>query len=171
VADFASLNDNNIVTNTYHIADSDASTEADGIAFCVSLYGEGNYKQFWKDGSQRARGAAKGFVYNVSENVFHAPKAFDSFVWSDEDKEYVAPMPKPTKDLVDRPFPYTDEDVMASEAIEQAVTRLFYKWDDSRGTWLASEFTVGTNDFGDKVPDPTGNDFTWNSTNSTWDAI
>lgn len=60
---------------------------------------------------------------------------------------------------------------MASEAIEQAVTRLFYKWDDSRGTWLASEFTVGTNDFGDKVPDPTGNDFTWNSTNSTWDAI
>ena len=37
MADFASLNDNNIVTNTYHIADSDASTEADGIAFCVSF--------------------------------------------------------------------------------------------------------------------------------------
>ena len=45
-----------------------------------------------------------------------------------------------------------------------------HKWDESRGTWVATEFTTTTRD-GDKVPDPTGNTFSWNSTTSEWDAI
>jgi hypothetical protein len=170
MAYFAKLDSNYLVENTYVIDDSNATTEANGIAFCVSLYGEGIYKQFWQDGSQRARGAAKGSVYNVSKDVFHAPKAFDSFVWSDEDKEYIAPIAKPSKDLSDRPYPYTDTDTIATESIEDAVTRLFFEWDESRGTWVATEFTTTTRD-GDTVPDPTGNTFSWNSTTSEWDAI
>ncbi len=170
MAYFAKLDSNNLVENIYVIDDSNATTEANGIAFCVSLYGEGTYKQYWQDGSQRQRPAAIGHFYDTTKDIFYWPQPFTSWVWSESEKEYIAPIAKPSKDLSDRPYPYTDTDTVATESIEDAVTRLFFEWDESRGTWVATEFTTTTRD-GDTVPDPTGNTFSWNSTTSEWDAI
>ena len=41
MAEFAQLNDDNIVTNVIDVADDDAPDEATGIAFCKNLLGEG----------------------------------------------------------------------------------------------------------------------------------
>lgn len=170
MAYFAKLDQNNIVENIYVIDDSNAPTESEGIAFCISLYGQATYKQYWEDGSQRQRPAAVGHVYDATKDIFYWPKPYNSWVWSETEKEYIAPIAKPTKDLIDRAFPYTDTDVMANETVTQYVTRLAYSWDEDSTTWIATEYTTAEEN-GETRPVPSGNTFSWNSTTSTWDAI
>jgi hypothetical protein len=170
MANFAKLDNTNIVTNIIHVEDINSSTEEEGISFLKKTSGPGTYVQYWEDGSQRKRAAAIGSYYDLEKNIFYHPKPYNSWVWSENEKEFIAPISKPSIDLINRPFPYTDLDVMNSESIEQYVTRLQCKWDEDRLTWVASEYTTVVENEEIKLS-PTGKNFQWNSTNSTWSVI
>lgn len=170
MAYFAKLDENSLVTNIFLIDDSNAVTETSGIAHCNSLYGEGTYVQFYQDGFKRQRPASVGHFYDTEKDIFYWPKPYNSWVWSESEKEYIAPIAKPSVDLIGRSFPYTDTEVMANETVDQYVSRLAFSWDEESRTWIATEYTTAEEN-GEIRPVPTGNTFSWNSTNSTWDAI
>lgn len=111
---FAQINDNNIVTQVIVIADSDATDEATGIAFCKSLYGsDTDWVETKIDGSVHTRYAGKGMYYDSSRDAFYPPKPYPSWVMDETEKMYVAPVAKPSDHLI---YEYT--------------------WSESGNTWI-----------------------------------
>jgi hypothetical protein len=94
MAHFAELNENNLVTrvvvvNNDEIIDDGSESEAKGIAFCKSLFGnETKWKQTSYNASIRYNYAGVGFQYDAENDAFIAPKPFPSwnlnsaFTWS-----------------------------------------------------------------------------------------
>ena len=76
MAHFATLNGSNVVTAVNVIGDSDCldgdgnESEAVGIAFCVSLWGAGTYKQTSYNNNIRKQYAEVGGSYDASKNKF-----------------------------------------------------------------------------------------------------
>mgnify|MGYP000041131169 CR=1 FL=1 len=76
MAHFATLDGSNVVTAVNVIADADCldsesnESEAVGIAFCVSLFGAGTYKQTSYNNNIRTRYAHVGGTYDPVRNEF-----------------------------------------------------------------------------------------------------
>jgi hypothetical protein len=80
MAHFAQLDENNIVQqvivvhNNELLDESGNESEAKGIAFCKSIFGENTrWIQTSYNGSFRGKYAGIGYTYNANENVFVAP--------------------------------------------------------------------------------------------------
>ena len=104
MAHFAQLDDSNIVTTVYVIADADCldgdgnESEAVGVAFCESLFGSGTYKQTSYNGNIRKQYAWVGDTYDTAKNVYIRPKPpYASWVLN-SDNDWEAPLALPSDD-------------------------------------------------------------------------
>jgi len=64
---YAELDSENYVLRVVVIDDAHCTTEEDGIAWCVSFFGGGIWKQTWLDGSQRGN-----YAYVSGSQSFHS---------------------------------------------------------------------------------------------------
>lgn len=116
MAHFAQLNENNVVINVIVVNNEDILDDAGqeseevGVQFCENLLG-GKWIQTSYNGNFRKRYASIDGSYDYVNDVFIAPKTFDSWVLND-DFEWVAPVPYP-EDGVD------------------------YAWDEDNMQWIA----------------------------------
>tara|TARA_R110002012_G_scaffold321723_1_gene550943 strand:+ start:1011 stop:1415 length:405 start_codon:yes stop_codon:yes gene_type:complete len=100
MAHFAVLNESNEVEAINVIADSDCldgdgnESEAVGIAFCVSLFGAGNYKQTSYNERIRKHYAEVGGKYDASADEFVRPQPFPSWTL-DDNNDWQPPIAKP----------------------------------------------------------------------------
>tara|TARA_Y100001947_G_C10322141_1_gene296659 strand:+ start:469 stop:882 length:414 start_codon:yes stop_codon:yes gene_type:complete len=77
MAEFAQLDDDNIVINVIDVADDDAPDEATGIAFCKNVLGEGtDWVQTSATGGIRNRLALKGMKFDEANDVFYYPSPY-----------------------------------------------------------------------------------------------
>jgi hypothetical protein len=124
MAHFASLDENNIVTQVIVVANEDTSdsngveVEEIGVAFCKKLFGaDTNWKQTSYNGNMRVHYAGIGYSYNEELDAFIAPKPFESWVLVEETADWEAPVPQPT----------------LTKAQKDAGSR--YEWDEENTTW------------------------------------
>jgi len=106
MAHFAELNDSNVVLRVITIADSDADTEANGIAKCKSVLGaDTNWKQTSYNTANnvhklggtpfRKNYAAKGDTYNSDIDGFVPPKPYTSWQLNTTTGNWDAPVALP----------------------------------------------------------------------------
>jgi len=99
MAHFVKLDDN-IVTAAYVIADADClddggnESEAVGIAFCTTLFGEGTYKQTSYNGNIRKRFGAVGYTYDATKDAYIEPQPYVSWT-CDSNGAWQPPIVKP----------------------------------------------------------------------------
>ena len=123
MAEFAQLNDDNIVTNVIDVADDDAPDEATGIAFCKNLLGEGtSWVQTSRTGHIRHRLALKNMKYDETNDVFYYPSSpLPSWVLNTSTWDWEAPVALPDDVGADDPDNPT-------EFVE-------YTWDEDTTSW------------------------------------
>ena len=104
MAHFSQIDENNIVATTNVIADSDCldsdnnESEAVGIAFCKSLWGDDtNWVQTSYNNTIRKQYAHVGYFYDATKDKFITPKPYPSWVLDGSD-DYQAPIAKPRED-------------------------------------------------------------------------
>lgn len=101
MAHFAQLDNNNVVTQVIVVAneellDNDVESEAKGIAFCKSLFGNNtNWIQTSYNGKFRKNFASVAFTYDQIANHFFAPQPFSSWVLN-TNAQWEAPVVYPT---------------------------------------------------------------------------
>ena len=101
MANFAQIDENNIVLQVVVIANKDCKdengneSEAVGIAFCKSLFGEDtNWAQTSYNGNMRYNYAGIGFTWDAANDAFYPPQPYAS--WSlDASFNWQAPIPYP----------------------------------------------------------------------------
>jgi SAM-dependent methyltransferase len=82
MANFAELDESNYVLRVIVIDEKDCPTEADGIAFCKSLFGqETNWRRTSYTGSYRRQYAGIGFQYIPDRDIFFEPMPRDGFAY------------------------------------------------------------------------------------------
>ena len=101
MAHFAQLDQNNIVlqvivVNNSDIMENGQESEAKGIAFCRSLFGQDtNWVQTSYSGSFRVRYAGIGYTFNVALNAFIPPQPYPSWTLDTATYDWVPPVPMP----------------------------------------------------------------------------
>ena len=95
MAHYAKLNINNIVEQVIVIANDKEPTEAEGIAFCETLFNGGKWKKTSYNATIRKNFAGIGFSYNVIRDAFIPPKPYDSWVLDEATCQWIAPIAKP----------------------------------------------------------------------------
>jgi hypothetical protein len=101
MAHFAKLNENNeviqvLVVNNKDIMDENGQeSEAKGIAFCESHFGEGRWIQTSYTGSFRKRYGAVGATYLEEYDIFVPEKPFPSWILNRKTGEWDPPVPYP----------------------------------------------------------------------------
>jgi hypothetical protein len=101
MAHFAELDENNkvvqvIVIHNNELLDNGVESEAKGIAFCKSLYGEDtNWVQTSYNKTIRKNYASVDFIYDPIADHFFPPSPSPSWVL-DEDAQWKPPIPYPT---------------------------------------------------------------------------
>jgi len=88
---FARIANNNIVEQVMFVAEQYGE---DGESWCSQNYG-GNWKETFENGRFRKRFAVVGYVYDKNTDEFIFPKPFPSWIWSDENQSWVAPIQPP----------------------------------------------------------------------------
>ena len=93
---FAKLNANNLVTDVVEVHDNEAPDEATGIAFLTKVTNHSLWKQYWFDGKGPTKNpAAKGNDYDPTRNAFLEARPWDSWILSEEDCQWHAPVAHP----------------------------------------------------------------------------
>lgn len=101
MAHFAELDQNNIVLRVIVVANSDImengqESEAKGIAFCRSLFGQDtNWAQTSYNGSFRVRYAGIGYIFDAALNAFIPPQPYPSWHLDAQTCDWAAPIPMP----------------------------------------------------------------------------
>lgn len=103
MAHFAKIDENNVVTQVIvvvneELLDNGVESEAKGIAFCQSLFG-GDWVQTSYNSAFRNKYAGIGYVYDLANDVFIAPRPFASWVLN-ENFDWQPPIAKPTDDKI-----------------------------------------------------------------------
>ena len=119
MANFAKLDENNIVEQVIVVSNEDTSDnqgvedEILGIAFCKRLFGtDTNWKQTSYNGNFRVRYAGKGYSYDSTLDAFIPPKPFESWILDNGTADWEAPLEQPA---------LTQEQIDAGS---------FYRWDE-----------------------------------------
>ncbi len=104
MAHFCKLDENNVILNTVVINDSDCldengiESEAVGIAFCKSIYGEDtNWIQTSWTNRIRKRYAEPGYTYDSVRDAFIPPKYYESWSLNEDTLDWDPPVPYPTE--------------------------------------------------------------------------
>jgi hypothetical protein len=117
MAHFAQLDDNNVVTQVIVVANDEllldgVETEAKGVIFCKSLFGENTkWKQTSYNGNIRKNYAGIGYTYDAGRDAFIAPQPYPSWVLNEDTCRWDAPVPYPTDDKM-------------------------YSWDEATTSWV-----------------------------------
>lgn len=103
MAHFAKLDDDNIVTDVYKVANEtldSSNEEASGIEFLTGWSGGyTNWKQCSYNANFRKRYPAIGDKYDSVRDAFITPQPYPS--WSlDDDGDWIAPLPYPSDGLI-----------------------------------------------------------------------
>ena len=105
MAHFAQLDENNIVLNVIVVNDSDCQddngneSEAVGIQFCQSLFGDNTvWKQTSYNANIRKNYAGVGYTFDSGRDAFISPKPFESWVFNETTCRWDAPYPMPVDD-------------------------------------------------------------------------
>lgn len=93
---YASLDENNLVTNVILVSDEDAPNEEIGLQFIASLGLSGTWKETCENGSFRKNYAIIGGVYDSAKDAFIGPKRFASWILDESTCRWKAPIPYPT---------------------------------------------------------------------------
>jgi hypothetical protein len=102
MAHFAQLDENNVVTQVIVVANDEllldgVESEAKGVIFCKSLFGEDTkWVQTSYNATIRKNYAGIGFKYDSALNAFIAPKPFNSWTLDEDTAQWEAPTPYPT---------------------------------------------------------------------------
>lgn len=103
MAHFAQLDSNNIVTqvivvhNNELMDENGKESEAKGVAFCKSLFGQnGNWVQTSYNGNFRKNYAGIGYTYDKKLNAFIPPQTFPSWVLDKTTANWKAPVAMPS---------------------------------------------------------------------------
>ena len=106
MAHFAQIDENNIVLQVVVIANEDCEdengneSEAVGIAFCKTLFGEDtNWVQTSYNGNMRYNYAGLGFTWDAANDAFYGPQPFPSWALNSEFR-WEAPTPMPEVPLL-----------------------------------------------------------------------
>ena len=101
MAHFAKLDKNNIVLqvlviNNEDITVNEVEDEATGITFCQSLFGtDTQWAQTSYNNNMRVRYAGIGYWFDRQNDVFIAPKPYESWTLDPISYDWVAPVPYP----------------------------------------------------------------------------
>lgn len=102
MAHFAKVDENGVVLDVIVVAnaellDADGNeSEAKGIAFCKSLFGdETNWVQTSYNNNFRTRYASIGGTYDAQRDIFIGEQPFPSWTLDQETTEWMPPTPKP----------------------------------------------------------------------------
>jgi hypothetical protein len=101
MANFAQINENNIVTQVIVVnnnAIDSSNEESSGVAFCQSLFG-GNWKQTSYNKNIRKNFAGIGFYYDETRDAFIPPKELDSWILNEDTCQWIPPIPYPEDGL------------------------------------------------------------------------
>ena len=122
MAHFAELDDNDFVTAVYVVAneellDNGIESEEKGIQFLKNHFNnpDGKYIQTSYNKNFRGTYAGIGSLYNRVRDKFIPAKVFPSWIWDNENNNWIPPVPKPV---------YTEED------------NFFYVWDELTLSWV-----------------------------------
>jgi hypothetical protein len=103
MAHFAEINNSNIVTRVVVIGNSDCldgdgnESEAVGVAFCRSLYGNStNWVQTSYNNRIRKNYAGIGYTWDSGRNAFIPPKPYASWSLNETTCDWAPPTPGPT---------------------------------------------------------------------------
>lgn len=102
MAHFAQLDENDVVTQVIVVANQEllldgVESEAKGVIFCKSLFGEDTkWVQTSYNATIRKNYAGIGFKYDSALNAFIAPKPFNSWTLDEDTAQWEAPTPYPT---------------------------------------------------------------------------
>lgn len=118
MAHFAKLDSNNVVTDVIVVGDKDCQdadgneSEAVGIAFCQSLFGEDTiWKQTSYNNNIRTRYAVIGGTYDVTRDAFLYPQPFASWTLNPTTLDWEAPVAIPA--AAETTPHYWDEDTLS----------------------------------------------------------
>ena len=148
MAHFVKLDENNIVVNGFAIHDNELKDNENneqeilGIKFCVKLFGEGNYKQTFYDGTSRKNYAGVGYTYDETRDAFIGPKPYASWTLNETSCTWHAPVT----------YPSVTEYGDPAKAYR-------ISWDESNTRWIATD-----------QEDPAGN-FRWDASASNWVSL
>tara|TARA_R100000900_G_C3217957_1_gene140162 strand:+ start:105 stop:479 length:375 start_codon:yes stop_codon:yes gene_type:complete len=106
MAHFAKINDSNIVEQVIVVSNDVATSESAGVTFINNLYGTSDT---WKQTSYNTYGnvhslggtafrgnyAGTGYTYDASNDVFIAPKPYNSWILNDSTYLWEAPVDRP----------------------------------------------------------------------------
>lgn len=121
MAHFAKIDENGTVCSAVVVANNEITdadgveSEAKGVAFCKSIFGENtNWVQTSYNGNFRARYAAVGGLYDAQKDIFIPPQPFPSWTINRDIGDWGPPVPKPLDDGQ-------------------------YRWDESQLLWVKFE--------------------------------
>lgn len=123
MANFAKLDDNNIVLQINSVSDNElldengVLQEERGIAFLIQWSGGyQNWKQTCSDNTFRKNYAGIGFKYDSVRDAFIPPKPYNSWILNEETCRWDPPVPYP--------------------ADGGLLTGKFYSWNEETQTWV-----------------------------------
>ena len=118
MAHFAQLDDDNVILQVIVVHNNDCKdtegneSEAVGVAFCKSLFGESTrWKQTSYSASMRKNYAGIGYQYDPIRDAFIPPKPFASWTLNEQSCLWQAPTPMPIDGKI-------------------------YQWDDATTSWI-----------------------------------
>jgi len=121
MAHFAQLNNNSEVLQVIVVGNSDCldehgnESEAIGVAFCQSLFGEDTrWVQTSYNGNIRKNYAGIGYSYDAARDAFIPPQPYPSWLLNEDTCLWQPPVPMPGDDQL-------------------------YRWDEEQNQWISTE--------------------------------
>lgn len=125
MAHFAQIDENNLVTQVIVIHNNElledgVELEANGVAFCQSLFGANTiWKQTSYNANFRKNYAGVGYTYDAQRDAFIPLQPFASWVLNKDTCQWQAPVPMPQDGKM-------------------------YSWDEATVSWVEVIFNQGT---------------------------
>jgi hypothetical protein len=103
MAHFAKLDENNVVITVVVVNNSEllvdgVESEAKGVEFLVSLFGDSNWKQTSFNATIRKNAAGIGYTYDPDRDAFISPQPFPSWPLDEQTCQWHPPIQYPSDD-------------------------------------------------------------------------
>jgi len=94
MAHFAKLDENNVVTTVVVVHNNEllvdgVESEAKGVEFLVSLFGDSNWKQTSYNATIRKNAAGIGYTYDPDKDAFISPKPDGNYVLDEQTCQWI----------------------------------------------------------------------------------
>lgn len=91
MAHFAKLDEHNTVTEVVVVNNAEAPDEATGIAFLLSLFGVGTWKQCSYNGTIRKNYPGADYTYDAERDAFIPPRPVDAVGFNEDTCRWIRP--------------------------------------------------------------------------------